>query len=105
MGGPGDDPSSRQEAPRRNDVGQEPGACSLVFAGRSSFPALGWQLGIRAECGAGARLTATEQEGPMPESTKARALGTCRKGSINPGIKAGAGAGWLRNLGQAHFLL
>lgn len=39
----------------------------------------------------------------MPESTKGRALGTYRRGSINPGIKAGAG--WLRNLGQAHFLL
>lgn len=46
-----------------------------------------------------------EQEGPGPESTKARSLGTYQRGSINPGIKAGSGSGRRRNLGQAHFLL
>lgn len=41
----------RKEAPGRNDVWREPRACSLAFAGRSSFPAPDWSWTLRPSAG------------------------------------------------------
>lgn len=56
----------------------QPGLCRKIF-----LPGTRLAAGIRAECGAGARLTATEQEAPIgeaastQESKQARALAGC----------------------------
>lgn len=45
-----------------------------------------------------------EQEGLMPDRTKARSLSTYLRRSTNPAT-ARTGSGWLCDLGQAHSLL